>query len=208
VGTGFHVGANFNFNSHMLGQTETFGATGVVTNQFSDFNQALGVGFNAGYLFPVGNNGILQAGPFVSFDYLNQDTNHSLAGGFFLGNTINSITTVGATVGVAVTPQIFLYTDFGASWVDRDQKLNFLGRTTAVNASAPGVTVGGGVEFHPSDWLVSMIFEVDHTFVQKTSVSNPDSPGFIYGNDSNINRVKAGIRVPLDFGIRGPYGIW
>ena len=196
VGTGLSFGFNFNGNVHMLGQTETSKATGAVTHDFKDSSQGPGAGFNARYLFPFGNNGIL-VGPYAAFDYLGQETNHILGGGFFLGNTINSITTVGGTVGINATPQTFLFTNFGASWIDRDQRLNFLGRTTAVDSSAPGVTVGGGMDFRPIGSPMSITIEVGHTFVKKRSVSNPDSPGFIYDNDSGVTTAKVGIRVPL-----------
>jgi hypothetical protein len=214
VGTGLSFGLNFSGNFHMLGQTETSEATGAVTNDFSNSSEALGVGFNARFLFPVGNSGVL-AGPNVSFDYLNQDTSHALGGGFFLQNTVKSITNVGITVGVNPTPQILFYTNFGASWIDRDQKLNFLGPTTTVDSSAPGATVGIGMQFRPPGWAVPIVLEVDQTFVQKTSVSNPGSPGFLYRNSSDVTTVKAGVVIPVDltkdwltFGIRGAYGIW
>jgi hypothetical protein len=205
VGTGLSFGFNFNINSHMLRQTERLEATGAVTNDFKDSNQAPGVGFNARYLVPVGNNGI-QMGGYASFDYLNQATNRTFGGASFLGNTINSMTNAGITVGVEATPQIFIYTNFGPSWIDRNQKLNFLGRTTAVDSSAPGVTVGGGVDFLPPGWSVPITVEIDHTFVQQKTVINPDSPGFGYGNDSGVTTARVGIRVPLpsvsDAGLR------
>jgi hypothetical protein len=119
----------------------------------------------------VGNNGI-QVGGYASFDYLNQATNRTFGGASFLGNTINSMTNAGITVGVEATPQIFIYTNFGPSWIDRNQKLNFLGRTTAVDSSAPGVTVGGGVDFLPPGWSVPITVEIDHTFVQQKTVIN------------------------------------
>jgi hypothetical protein len=192
---GLSIGFNFNGNFHMLRQTETSEATRVVTNEFKDSSKGPGVGFDARYQFPVGNG--VQAGLKGSFDYLNQATNHAFASGIFLGNTINSITNVSVTVGVEVTPQVFLFTNFGPSWIDRNQKLNFLSRTTAVDSSAAGVTVGGGVDVRPPDWSVPITVGIDHTFVQQKSVTNPDSPGFTYGNNSSVTTARVGVRVPL-----------
>jgi hypothetical protein len=154
-------------------------------------------------------NSPMLVGPQVSFDYLNLATNHPFGGGSFLGNTINSITSVGITAGVNATPQTFVYASVGPSWIDRTQKLNFLGPTTAVDSSAPGATVGVGVQFRPSGWSVPLFFEVDETFVTKTSVSNPGSQGFLYLNSSDVTTVKGGVQWEFSqFGIGGTHGIW
>src|SRR5262249_34623663 len=98
---------------------------GVVTNDFNDSGDPLGVGVAAGFYFaPRGN---LRVGPFVSLDYLNQTINHTFFGGTFLGTTTHWIGTVGVKGGVMTSPGLFAYGLAGVSFLNEDLNINFGG---------------------------------------------------------------------------------
>jgi hypothetical protein len=196
--TGLYVGGEVAGNFNRLRQIESFAATGVVTNRFSDSSSAFGGGLNAGYLIAPWNNHIL-IGSFASVDFLNQDTNHSFPGEFFLGQTINVIGTVGAQASVVGRVGL-AYGKVGFALANLDQKLNFSGRVTSENRTVPGVTFGIGAAFQPANWQiagspVSAFIEWDHTFLQDARFNNAGSPGFNYRNVNDIDTVKVGTRL-------------
>jgi opacity protein-like surface antigen len=124
--TGPNIGFNGSGNFNTLGQQERFKMNNMVTNDFSDSGQALGFGFSAGYLFPTGNPNIL-AGISASLDVLNQDTNHTFFGGFFLGQTTGVSGSVNGQLGFVAAPNVLIYLEAGPSFTNITQKLNFSG---------------------------------------------------------------------------------
>jgi opacity protein-like surface antigen len=196
---GFYIGGFVTGNFNTLGQTETFKATDDVTNRFSDSSNAVGGGFNAGFLFSPFDNNIL-IGPSASVDFLRQDTNHTFPPGpFFLGQTINTITTVGGQVGFVPRPDVLVYGQVGAAFVNVTQKLNFLGPVTSVDQTVTGVNVGIGAAFQPhwefAGHPVAVFAQYNRVFVPVATFNNPGSPGFTYDNRNDINTFTAGIRV-------------
>jgi hypothetical protein len=99
--------------------TERFIPTDRISNDFSDWHDPLGVGFNVGYAFTPWNNSLVVS-PFVSFDYLNNSVNHSFAGGSFLGSTANASGTAGVKIGPSLTRDFWLYGIAGVSRPQRD----------------------------------------------------------------------------------------
>jgi opacity protein-like surface antigen len=185
----------------MLGQTERFRMTDAVTNQFSDSSNAVGGGLSAGYLFPLGNN--IFVGPAVSVDFLNQNTNHDFAGGFFLGQTINTITTVSGQVAFAPLPGLLFYGEAGAAFANVTQKLNFTGLVTTSDQTVTGLNVGIGAAFQPFNWQIAgipvVVFgQYNHIFLPDTQFINPGSPAFTYNNQTDIDKVEAGIRLQFN----------
>jgi hypothetical protein len=200
---GFYIGGNLNGNFNWLGQTETFKATNDVTNRFSDSSNAVGGGFDVGFLFSPWNNNIL-VGPSASIDILRQDTNHTFPPSpFFLGQTINAIGTLNGQIGVVARPGLFLYGELGLAVVNVDQKLNFSGPVTSVNQTVPGVNFGIGFAFQPANWQVAGIpvavfGQYNHIILQDATFDNPGSTGFKYRNQNDIDLIKIGIRALID----------
>lgn len=197
--TGFNIGGDVAGNFNTLGQTETFAATGFVTNQFSDSSNALGGGIVGGFLFSPWNNNIL-VGPFASVDFLNQSTNRTLPGGFFLGQTTNVIGTVGGQIGVVARPGLFVYGELGLALVNLDQNLNFSGPVTSVNQTVPGVNLGIGAAFQPFNWQVAgnpvaVFAQYNHIVLQDATFDNPGSPFFRYRNHNDIDQLKIGLKL-------------
>jgi hypothetical protein len=200
--SGFYIGVNGSGNFNTLGQTERFKMNNVVTNDFSDSSTAIGGGFSAGYLFAPWNNNIV-VGPFASVDFPNQSTDHTVPGGFFLGQTTNVIGTVGAQGGVVAAQGVLIYGEFGAAFADIDQKLNFSGPATSVNKTVTGANLGIGAAFQPANWQiagnpVAVVAQYNHVFLPRTTFDNPGSPLFLYSNQSDIDQFKIGVRVQFN----------
>jgi hypothetical protein len=200
--SGFYITPYATGNFNTLGQTERFKMTNVITNDFSDSSSAMGGGFVAGYLFAPWNNNFL-VGLFGSVDFLNQNTNRTFPGGFFLGQNTNVIGTVGPQLGVAVTPEVLFFGEVGPAFVKLDQKLNFSGPVTSVSQTVTGVNIGVGVAVQPANWQVGGIpiaitVGYNHIFLPATTFDNPGSPLFLYSNQSDINQFKVGVRLVFD----------
>jgi opacity protein-like surface antigen len=198
--TGFYIGGFVAGNFNTLGQTETFKMTDDVTNRFSDKSNAVGGGFNAGFLFSPWNSNIL-VGPSASVDFLNQDTNHTFPGNFFLGQTINIIGTVNGQIGVAATPGLFVYGELGLAFANLDHKLNFSGPVTSVNQTVPGVNLGIGAAFQPhwefAGHPVALFAQYNHVILQNATFDNPGSLGFTYRNQNDFDVFKIGLRLHI-----------
>jgi opacity protein-like surface antigen len=196
--SGFYVGANIAGISNTLGQTETFKMTNVVTNNFSDSSSGIGGGFEFGYLFALLNTNIV-VGPFASVEFINQSTNHTFPGGFFLGQTTNTIGTVGGQLGVIAAPGVMLYGEFGAAFANLDQKLNFSGPVTSASQTVTGANIGLGVAIQPTSWRVggmpvAFTAQFNHIFLPGATFDNAGSPGYGYHNDTSINQGLVGLR--------------
>jgi opacity protein-like surface antigen len=209
---GWYVAVDGSGNFNTLGQQERFKMNNAVTNDFSDSGQAMGFGFSAGYLFQTGIPNIV-VGASASLDVLNQDVNHNLASGFFLGQTTGVIGAVKAQLGVVAAPYLLIYGEAGPAFGSITQKLNFTGPVTAVSETAIGVNFGLGAAFQAPDWQVAghpvAIFgQINRIILPGTTFDNPASPGFIYRNQTDITEVKAGIRIPISFGLSREIGGW
>jgi opacity protein-like surface antigen len=200
---GFYISAIVSGNFNTLGQTERFKMNNAVTNDFSDSSRAAGFGVNGGFWFtPYVNN--VQIGASASIDILKQNTIRNFPPGpFFLGQTINAITTLNGQIGVFAKPGLLFFGEVGPAFVNVDQKLNFSGPVTSVNQTVTGLNVGFGVVYQVPNWQVAGIpvaitAQYNHIFLPATTFDNPGSPLFLYSNQSDIDQFKIGIRVPIN----------
>jgi opacity protein-like surface antigen len=199
--SGLYLEGHVTGNLNMLRQTEIFEATRVVTNEFSDSSNVLRGGFGAGYLVPLGKNFLI--GPTFSVDFLNQDTNHNFPGGFFLGQTINTIVTVGGQAGFVPLPNLFVYGEVGAAFVSVTQKLNFLGPVTTADNTVTGLNLGIGAAFQPINWQiagnpVTMFVQYNDIILPDADFNNAGNSSFIYRNRNDFHKINVGFRVLLD----------
>jgi hypothetical protein len=194
---GGYLGGELAKNWGRVRSTETRDATGVITNQFIDSGDPLGVGIVGGYNFKPWNNNIV-IGPFASFDYLNQTINHNFAGGQFLGTTTHWFINAGVKAGVVVAPGFYLYGLAGAAWLNHDLNVNF---ATAAqrNVTTPGFTLGLGGEYQPSSWQVaghpiSLFAQYQHTWWDNANFNTPtSSPAFNYAFRREDDTFKLGV---------------
>ena len=199
--TGGYLGGELAKNSGRVRTTETFAATGAITNQFSDSGDPIGAGIVAGYNFRPWNNNII-VGPFASFDFLNQTINHTFAGGQFLGTTTHWIFTAGAKAGYVVTPGLLFYGLAGASWLNHSLNLNFATAASS-NVTTPGFTLGLGGEYQPSSWRlfgnpVSVFLQYQHTWWGTANFNTPtSSPAFNYAFKRDDDTIKLGVNIYL-----------
>ena len=199
--SGGYLGGELAKNWGRVRSTETSATTGVITNQFSDSGDPLGVGIVAGYNFRPWNNNIV-VGPFASFDFLNQTINHTFTGGQFLGTTTHWIATVGAKGGYVVTPGVYLYGLAGASWLNQTLNVNFATAASS-NVTTPGFTLGLGGEYQPSSWRlfgnpVSVFMQYQHTWWSSANFNTPtSSAGFNYAFKREDDTIRLGVNVYL-----------
>jgi hypothetical protein len=106
--SGGYIGGELAKNWGRVRSTESLATTDVITDQFVDGGDPLGVGIVGGYNFKPWNNNIV-IGPLASFDYLNQTINHNFAGAQFPGTTTHWFIDAGVKAGV-VTPPGFVAT--------------------------------------------------------------------------------------------------
>jgi hypothetical protein len=199
--SGGYIGGELAKNWGRVRSTERLATTDVITNQFTDSGDPLGVGIVAGYNFRPWNNNIV-VGPFASFDWLNQTINHTFAGGQFLGTTTHWIATVGAKGGTVVTPGVYLYGLAGASWLNQSLNVNFATAASS-NVTTPGFTLGLGGEYQPSSWRlfgnpVSVFLQYQHTWWSTANYNTPtSSPAFNYAFKREDDTIKLGVNIYL-----------
>lgn len=203
---GAYVGIEGAKNTGSLKITETLSAFGIITNEFSERNDPLGVGIVAGYYFRPGNSMIV-AGPFASFDFLSQKINHTFPGGAFLGTQTRWIGNAGMKAGVVTRAGIFLYGIAGVGVLNQDLNINFGGPfVTSSNTTVPGFTLGLGGEMRPAFLQrfarpVSVFVQYQHTWWQDAKLNQPAaSPLFNY----NFRRADDTLRFGLNIHFGGP----
>ena len=195
--TGLYLGGELAKNSGRVRSTETLAATGVLTNQFIDSGDPIGVGIVGGYNFRPWNNSVV-IGPFASFDYLNQTINRNFAGGQFLGTTTRWFINAGVKAGVDVAPGFLLYGLAGAAWLNHDLNVNFAAAARS-NVTTPGFTAGVGVEYAPASWRVmgmpvSVFAQYQHTWWNTAKFNTPaSSPAFNYAFRRGDDTFKLGV---------------
>ena len=195
--TGGYIGGELAKNSGRVRSTETRDATGVITNQFVDSGDPIGVGIVGGYNFRPWNNSVV-IGPFASFDYLNQTINHNFAGGQFLGTTTHWFINAGVKAGVDVAPGFLVYGLAGAAWLNHDLNVNFAAAARS-NVTTPGFTAGVGVEYAPASWRVlgmpvSVFAQYQHTWWNTAKFNTPaSSPAFNYAFRRGDDTFKLGV---------------
>jgi hypothetical protein len=196
VGGGY-LGGELVKNWGRVRSTETRDATGVITNQFIDSGDPLGVGIVGGYNFKPWNNNFV-IGPFASFDYLNQTINHNFAGGQFLGTTTHWFINAGVKAGVVTAPGFYLYGLAGAAFLNHDLNVNFATAAQS-NTTTPGFTLGLGGEYQPSSWQlaghpVSVFAQYEHTWWSNANFNTPtSSPAFNYAFRREDDTIKLGV---------------
>jgi len=195
--SGSYLGGELAKNWGRVRSTETRDATGVITNQFVDSGDPLGVGIVGGYNFKPWNNNIV-IGPFASFDYLNQTINHNFAGGQFLGTTTHWFINAGVKAGVVTAPGFYLYGLAGAAFLNHDLNVNFATAAQS-NVTTPGFTLGLGGEYQPSSWQlaghpVSLFAQYQHTWWSNANFNTPtSSPAFNYAFRREDDTIKLGV---------------
>lgn len=196
-GLGGYLGGELVKNTGRVRTTERFAANDLITNEFNDSGDPLGVGVIVGYNFRPFNNSIV-IGPFASFDYLNQTINHNFAGGQFLGTTTHWFINAGVKAGFVTAPGIYLYGLAGAAWLNHDLNVNFATAAQS-NVTTPGVTVGLGGEYHLSSWRiaghpVSVFAQYQHTWWDNANFNRPaSSPAFNYAFRREDDTIKFGV---------------
>ncbi len=194
---GGYIGGELAKNWGRVRSTETRDATGVITNQFTDSGDPLGVGIVGGYNFKPWNNNFV-IGPFASFDYLNQTINHNFAGGQFLGTTTHWFINAGVKAGVVTAPGFYLYGLAGAAFLNHDLNVNFATAAQS-NTTTPGFTLGLGGEYQPSSWQlaghpVSVFAQYQHTWWSNANFNTPtSSPAFNYAFRREDDTIKLGV---------------
>jgi hypothetical protein len=195
--SGGYLGGELAKNSGRVRSTETRDATGVITNQFVDSGDPIGVGIVGGYNFRPWNNSVV-IGPFASFDYLNQTINHNFAGGQFLGTTTHWFINAGVKAGFVTAPGLYLYGLAGAAWLNHDLNVNFATAAQS-NVTTPGFTLGLGGEYQPSSWQlaghpVSLFAQYQHTWWSNANFNTPaSSPAFNYAFRREDDTFKLGV---------------
>jgi hypothetical protein len=189
--------------------TERFIPTDRISNDFSDWHDPLGVGFNVAYAFTPWNNSLVVS-PFVSFDYLNNSVNHTFAGGSFLGSTANASGTAGVKIGPSLTRDFWLYGIAGVSVLNETLNVNFLPVTSSASRTVAGGTLGAGFAFKPCFLQnlgrpVSLFAEYHHSWWQDAQFNSPAaSPLFNYNFRRADDVVKLGFNVHFDEPPRAP----
>jgi hypothetical protein len=196
-GSGGYLGLELAKNTGRVRSTESLAETDLVTNQFTDSGDPLGVGVVVGYNFKPWNNSVV-IGPFASFDYLNQTINHTFAGGQFLGTTTHWFINAGVKAGVVTAPGFFLYGLAGAAWLNHDLNVNFATAAQS-NVTTPGFTLGVGGEYQPPSWQlaghpVSLFAQYQHTWWDNANFNQPaSSPAFNYVFRREDDTIKLGV---------------
>jgi hypothetical protein len=197
--SGGYFGGQLTGSSGDLNSDEFSAATDLRTNHFQDNGSAIGGGINFGYNWqPTGSSFV--AGPFASFDYLNQVINHNFPGGTFLGAAGHWVVDVGVKAGVATSPNLYLYGLAGASWINQDLNVNFATPASS-NVTTPGFTIGLGGEYHPPSWQlaghpISMFAQYQHTWWDPAHFDRPaSSPAFNYTFGREGDTVKLGLNL-------------
>jgi hypothetical protein len=195
--SGGYLGGELAKNSGRVRSTETRDATGVITNQFVDSGDPLGIGIVGGYNFRPWNNSVV-VGPFASFDYLNQTINHNFAGGQFLGTTTHWFINAGVKAGVVTASGFYVYGLAGAAFLNHDLNVNFAipaGR----NVTTSGFTAGLGGEYAPASWRlaghpISIFAQYQHTWWSTANFNTPvSSPAFNYAFRREDDTFKLGV---------------
>jgi hypothetical protein len=200
--TGFYAGGQLASIAGDQKIVERLALGGDVTNSLTDSSSDLGGGVVVGYNFTPWNNRII-VGPFVSFDWLDQEINHEFAGGTFIGSTAHWIGTAGVKAGLAVAPGAFLYGLVGGSLLEEELNIDFGGPVTSRNETVSGVTVGAGGEWRPSGMQVlghpvSVFAQYQHTWWEDVALNRPAaSPFFNYDFEREDVSVRAGINIHL-----------
>lgn len=182
---------------------EAAATSGLVTNDFRDRHDPLGGGAILGYkLTPFANNVVVS--PFVSFEYLNAQVNHTFANGSFLGSTANVAGTAGVKVGPQLDLGVWLYGIAGVSVMSETLKVNFIPVASSTDAAVAGATVGAGAAWQPVFLQgfgapVSLFAEYQHTWWQDATFTTPAaSPAFNYTYRRQDDFVKFGFTVSLN----------
>ncbi len=196
--TGPYIGGELAKNWGRVRSTETFAATGVRTNEFTNTGDPLGFGLVAGYDFAPWGNAV-RVGPFASFDILHETVRQNFAGGQFLGTRTNWFATLGARVGYLATNNFQVYALTGVTFVNHDLKVNFATAASS-NATTPGFTLGAGFEYRPDFAIggnpVTLFAHYQHTWYARASFNTPaSSPAFNYAFRRRDDMVKVGFKV-------------
>jgi hypothetical protein len=195
--TGPYFGLETMENFGRVRSTESLATTDMVTNQFTDSGDPLGVGIVGGYNFKPWNNKVV-IGPFASFDYLNQTINHNFAGGQFLGTTTHWFMNAGLKAGVVTAPGFYFYGLAGAAFLNHDLNVNFA-TTAQSNVTTPGFMFGVGGEYQPPSWKlsglpVSLFAQYQHTWWSNANFNAPtSSPAFNYAFRREDDTIKFGV---------------
>jgi len=195
--TGGYLGGELAKNWGLVRSTESLATTDVVTNQFKDSGDPLGVGIVGGYNFKPWNNNVV-IGAFASFDYLNQTINHNFAGGQFLGTTTHWFIDAGVKAGVVTAPGFYLYGLAGVAFLNHDLNVNFVTAAQS-NTTTPGFTAGFGGEYQPPSWKlaghpVSVFAQYQHTWWSNANFNTPtSSPAFNYAFKRDDDTIKLGV---------------
>jgi hypothetical protein len=203
---GGYLGGELAKNTARVRSTESLATTDVITNQFTDSGDPLGIGIVGGYNFRPWNNNIV-VGPFASFDYLRQTVNHNFAGGQFLGTTTNWFVNAGVKAGFVTTPGVYFYGLAAAAFLNHDLNVNFA-TSASSNVTTPGFTLGLGGEYQPASWQlsghpVSLFAQYQHTWWNDANFNRPaSSPAFNYAFRREDDTVKLGVN--FHFGATAP----
>lgn len=209
--TGLYVGLQIPSNAANQEILETFANTGAPGNKLHRKNHASGAGIVAGYNFrPWGNQVIV--GPFASFDLLHQTTDHSFAGGSFIGTTTHWTANAGVKAGVMTGPGIYLYGLAAIAVLNKNLNINFGGPATSSNRTIAGFSAGLGGEWRPAflqRWQrpVSLFVQYQHTWWDNSTLIRPAaSPLFNYEFRRQDDTVRFGVNVYFDgaFGTLSP----
>lgn len=200
--SGFYLGGELIKNWGSVRTTETWSSTGEVTNQFDDSGDPFGAGIVAGDNFLHWDENII-AGPFVSFDLMNQTINTTFGGGTYIGTTTHWIAAAGIKGGIVTTSDIYLYGMGSIALLNQDLNINFGGPITSNNTTALGFTFGIGGEYQPSFLQnlgrpVSLSLQYQHAWWLSSDLNNPAaSPGFNYNFSRADNTIKLGVNFYL-----------
>ena len=200
--TGFYLGGELAKNWGRVRSTETWAATGAITNQFSDSGDPIGGGVIIGYKFvPWANNIVVS--PFASFDFLHAAVNHTFVNGSYLGTTANFMGTFGVKAGPQLDIGLWLYGIAGVSVLNETLNINFIPVSSSQSAWVTGATVGLGGAWQPAFLQgfgrpVSLFLEYQHTWWQSANFNTPAaSPLFNYNFARQDDVVKFGFTVSL-----------
>ena len=197
---GAHFGFETQKNSGLMNWTETFAATGQITDQGSVSHDPLGVGLNIGYGFAPWGNGFI-VDPFVSFDYLGWSINQTFPGGSSLGTRSNFDVTGGVKIGPSINPSTWVYLIAGVSALNETLNINFIPLSSSITKTVPGATLGVGAAIMPGflqgfGHPVSLSLEYQHTWWQTADYNTPAaSPLFNYAFKREDDTFKLGFNV-------------
>jgi hypothetical protein len=190
VGSWSHVSTN-----------EFLATTGVQTNHFDDSGNGFGGGVNGGFNWmPWGGN--IVTGVVFDTNFLNDNVNHTFAGGTFIGSTVNFEASADVRAGVLTTPNLLLYGQTGVSVANQRLQINFGGPITDTTQWTAGYNLGGGAEWmlpanvFPWGRSTSLFISYDHTWWDKASLTTPAaSPPYNYTWLRQSDAVMAGFRI-------------